>query len=487
MFRLLGIAMALALAAGPASAASPLWGSDQVRRSRPLEDVQALVFELRRQVTGSRAEDTTQTVTLAPTFTYIVSGRSHILEDHQTCNAFAWSDGDPAVASLSCYANVAFRLYEIRNRAYLDAVNARLGVKFDKAQTQYWAEQELGVLSPSDRSPTKLIVRGAADGAEYRLGGLVMARVQGSAGDVSADEMRRVVRFFFRDAKLHPKVRDDLAAGARLPAVIETETGPIKPGEGRMVMTLSNLHRASVAYPLPAGLKSALAEAAQRGTTPRDEAVRRVQAVLAGRAPGPTLEATMAAMRAAVAERRMLDATLIFMQLTQEQKAALRQGPSSPALDELRRLLPEVMAAPESQAFMEASSLAGDAKAAGDRQAAARYLATAKLDDRPFGTFRYVTYANLLAVSDTKGWDPAIAKAMPVSRVDNYWTHIAAHPWSSNAYKDAGDAYYLEYEMGEAWTAFDLGREVDLDWRSGPMSTVADFEQTMRSQFPGFF
>ena len=95
MRRLIGIAVALALAAGPALAASPLWTSDQVRQSRPAGEAQVLVFELHRHVTGPRAEDRLEVVTLAPTFTHIVSGRSHFLEDHQTCNTFVWSTAIP--------------------------------------------------------------------------------------------------------------------------------------------------------------------------------------------------------------------------------------------------------------------------------------------------------------------------------------------------------------------------------------------------------
>jgi hypothetical protein len=76
---------------------------------------------------------------------------------------------------------------------------------------------------------------------------------------------------------------------------------------------------------------------------------------------------------------------------------------------------------------------------------------------------------------------------MPSPLVDNYWVHIAAHPWSSLTYKDAGDAYLQVYDMGDAWLAYDLGREIDPDWRAGTMKALSDFEDQLRATQPDVF
>ena len=110
------------------------------------------------------------------------------------------------------------------------------------------------------------------------------------------------------------------------------------------------------------------------------------------------------------------------------------------------------------------------------------------MDQMPFGTFRYVTFANLVRVSPgSSKWDPAIFKRMPPALVDDYWTHIAAYPWSANAYKDLGDTYIAAYNMPNAWLAFDLGREVDPNWQDGPMAEVAEYEKRLRLAQPEFF
>jgi len=144
---------------------------------------------------------------------------------------------------------------------------------------------------------------------------------------------------------------------------------------------------------------------------------------------------------------------------------------------------------PAAAALWQTQDLAGNPRATGDRQGAARYLAGATaLDRMPFGTFRYLTFANLVRVSpESSKWDPAILKLMPTPLVDNYWTHIAAYPWAANAYKDAGDAYFSNYDTPNAWLAYDLGRAVDKEWQSGPMATLAAFEQQLRSTQPDFF
>jgi len=117
-----------------------------------------------------------------------------------------------------------------------------------------------------------------------------------------------------------------------------------------------------------------------------------------------------------------------------------------------------------------------------------RYLSNAdNLDKIEFGTFRYVTFANLVRISGgTKKWDKAIFEKMP-SLTDGYWKHIAAYPWASNAFKDLGDTWYVQFEAFRAWEAWDLGRAVDPDWPRGSMQSVTKLEQNIRSAMPDNF
>jgi|GEM_PF-2488562 len=490
------IAVVLAVVLSPVAAGaqvSPLWSSDEIRAHRPADEVEALAFDLHRQASGSgkRSVTTDQVVTLAPSFSLIAEGKQRVLDDHLLCRILAWKTDSATVDNQNCYAAAAFRDLEVRNRAVLGQMMAKIGPSAP-SQMVYWGEAELGIGAPGAPA-NPLEVRTSGEGAEYRLDRAVVARFKGSAGEVSAEEMQRVTRFLAQHVNLHPQVRRGIAMKGRLPATIETETGPTKIGDGRQVITLSNLRRVRLAYPLPPGLESALAARARTGRTPRDLAIRRVDAVITGAAPRPSLEATIAQLRKASGAGHDLEAVMLLMELTQDYPAFFSAPASDTnaqaAISEVRALLRPRMAGPDAAAYLKANELAGDPKAVGDRQAAARFLAlTPNLDALPFGTFRRVTYANLVASSEgTKGWDPAILKAMPADLVDNYWIHIASHPWAANAYKDAGDTYYRNYETPDAWIAFDLGRAVDPNWRAGVLGTVAKYEESLRTDQPDFF
>ena len=492
MFRVIMVALGFAFSAGAGLAqTSPLWGSDQIRQQRPTAAVEALVFNLHSEATsrGKPTKVTDQIVTLTPSFSLVAEGDRLTLDDHALCRALVWTERAASLENHSCYAGPAFRDLEIRNRVMMAQVIAKTGV-VDQPQYIALSETELGVAAPG---AGRLEARQTADGAEYRLGNAVMARVSGSAGEVSAEEMRRVTRFLANRGHLHPQVRRALAEGGHLPGLIEEEMGPIRVGDSHEAVRISNLRRAQVAYPLPAGLSSALSEKARGGTSPRDLAVLRAAAVIEGAAPRPTIDDTLAALRKAAADGRDLEVVLLFLELTQEHPAFFKQAISDEkARAVVTAIMPVVrshMTSPNAAALMQANALASNREAKGDRQAAARFPAlTPKMDAMAFGTFRHVTYANLVAVSpDSKDWEPAIRAAMPAQRVDNYWIHIAAYPWSSNAYKDAGDAYYAEYDTPQAWVAFDIGRLVDPEWREGPLATLANYEENLRAQRPDFF
>ena len=158
-------------------------------------------------------------------------------------------------------------------------------------------------------------------------------------------------------------------------------------------------------------------------------------------------------------------------------------------MGELAPLLRAAAQDPDAARLLQVQALAGGPTTAGDREGAARWLAGSReFDTLPFGAFRYVTFANLVRVSPgASKWDPAIFRAMPSPLVDGYWTEIAAYPWASGPYKDAGDTYLQGFDAGLAWLAYNLGRAVDPDWRSGPLAYVAQNGDRLRAAQPDFF
>ena len=471
--------------------AHPEWTSDQVRAARPTGLEDALVFDLRVETRNgdgsSRVE--TSTVELTPSFTYVEAGPNRALDDYALCRTFTWSNAVTGFQNASCYAQPAFVTFELANRLRLQAILSHAGptATVDPASVApYWGETEL---SAQAAAGTPLVMAQTPDGREYRLQGRPVVQAAGAAGQLGPDERQRFARFLARHVHLHPQVRRDLAAEGLLPARLEVETRLVsKPG--REVILISNLRRAKFAYPLPAELAADLVVPGQADAT-LVRALQQVVPAIEGRptTPKPSLDDLRAALRDAAARHRPVEVALRFLQLAQQYPTALSGPDHAASVAEIGPLIRAAAQDPAAARLLQVQALAGSATAAGDREAAARYLAGAReLDSLPFGAFRYVTFANLARVSPGAAkWDPAIFKAMPSPLVANFWTAIAAYPWASGPYKDAGDTYLQGFDAGHAWLAYDLGRAIDPDWRSGSMSYLARFEQQLRSTQPDFF
>ena len=469
-----------------------------MRAARSVAPEDALMFDLRADQTGggTAAKTTLSTVTLSASFSHVATGAEHSLDDHALCRIVSWSDDKPVMDSVSWYAAPAFRVRELTNRRYLAAMLSSIKADpgADKAAmakafpaSPFWAEAELAV---QDDETQRLVRTASPNGVEYRLENEVVVRLSGAPVHLTSDEAKQAVRYFALRQPLHPQVRRALRVDSDLPNTIEivTRTGD---QTGRLVLTISNVRRAKVAYPLPAGLESSLGDLTRKADTPEARGIQQAILAIEGKSAieNPTAEALLDRMEAAAAQKRMVEVNLLFLQFVQQHQPRLKD-PDGPALiNRLRPLILAIKADPEALRFMQAGDLAGDHKAPGNREATARYLAFAReLDRVPFGTFRYVTFANLVRGSkDTSKWSPDIFKAMPTPLAQNYWTHIAAYPWASNAYKDLGDTEFADYNTPAAWLAFDLGRAVDKDWRNGVMKFLSDYEDRLRSGQPDFF
>ena len=475
----------------PPSVPTPDWSSDQVRAARSTSPTDALIIDYKREVTAAGASSQVESgsITLARDFVEVASPIGYGLDDFALCRSLNWRDGDAAFANESCYAGPAVRLAELANRRVLRTVleTAMKGSPkhLGDMSSPYWAEQELAV---QETASDPLVVSRKAQSTEWRLGRQVVVRTSGGFS-FSGAERKAVERYFARHLDLHPQVRQALLEAGNLPERLMIERRQLG-HPSTEVITFSNPQRRSVNYPLPPHLVSALVVRSQAKTT-EGAGLRQALLAVAGTAkpPKPSLDELMDRIRTAVADGRSLEAFLQFLALSQQYGGELQSDPAK--MEKLRRLAPSIraaMAAPEVAEFNLASNLAGSAQPSSQREAAARYLAGAdQLDKLTFGTFRYVTFANLVRTSsDATGWDKSIASHMP-SLADCYWTHIAAYPWASPAFKDLGDFWYTEFDTARAWQAWDLGRAVDPGWRGGPMQAVADLESRTTQAVPGNF
>ncbi len=491
-------AMALA-AAAPVSAqpaaVGPTWTSAQIRDARPLAPEPMLAFDVRQETTSTDSAVRTETsrVVLAPDFVLVTSGRTHTLDDFALHRTFIWSDGAPSFASLNGHAQPAFRAAELANRKFVQAVLTHLQGTTGKSlgpsnDSSYWREAELGISDPPD---TPLTLRPTGSGTDFLLGSDPVVQASGQAVALTGSDRRPLLRYFALHLPLHPQVRHALADARALPARLVVQAHLLN-RKRTIVFTLSGATRATIAYPLPAGLQPDVEEALGASGTGSAPGMRAALDVIHGRytKPKPAADAMLAALRKAETDGRSMEVWLWFNAYLQQYGFQLKGPDGQATIQALAPLIRAALQDPQVARFAAASALSGAApNASGDRQEAARYIASAKsLDALPFGTFRYVTFANLVAgAKDAGKWDKAIFAAMPSPVVANYWTHIAAYPWSANAYKDAGDAYFRSFDTPKAWTAFDLGRAVDPDWRSSNLKSVANYEAVLESKEPDFF
>ena len=479
------------LAAAPSM--SPAAGFDAIRAARTQVEVDTFRFDYRIEVRTTGKADTGDSggVTVADDFVAVSNKSATRLDDYRLCRMLSWSPGGP-MANQSCYAGPAFRQQELANRRGLramleDAARRSKGATVPPAlQNPYWAEQELAVAEPTSEplAPTK-----SADGVAWRLGNDIVVRTSLTGHPFTATERPRIARYLARHVDLHPQVRRAILNAGQLPDQIEI-VRRFDQDLDRETLHFSNFRRERVVYPLPSGLESAVMARSSRNSI-EGMGLKRVLAVIASKgsdAP-PSLETMIAQLKAASAANQPLVMMMIFLNMTQQYGDELLSDPASKAMfSAVRPDVQRVMANPLVIELMSANAVAGERTPGRDRTTVARYWASGdRFDALPFGTFRFVAYANLVRLSgDTSGWDPLIAKSMPAI-TDCYWKHIASYPWAGNAFKDLGDSYLQEFDTANAWLAWDLGRFVDQRSRPSLLSQVDSYEQHLRRTMPDSF
>ncbi|WKL55825.1 hypothetical protein Q1W73_08900 [Asticcacaulis sp. ZE23SCel15] len=474
-----------------AETVSPDWDAQRIRNARPAS-AEAIEFSYQKEIRfkDGTVETENGKVTLASDFTYTEAADARHLDDFSLCRTMSWKASGTEFNNDSCFVSPAFRILELKNRRYLQSLlDAATGDKKSAQEAKlasYWPEQELAVM---DKTSLPLTRKRAADKTVWSVGNEEVATVSLGGQPFSDAERKAVARYFARHTGLHPQILKSVLESGQIPRemVMESHHANRRATE---TIRFSNVRRLTAQYPLPANLKPAIVRMSQ-GNTIYASGLKSSLKAVAGNAepPKPGFDDALAQMQSAAAADQMEQALMWFFLITQQYTAELQPG--SAGLAKIRALGPvltKTIDGPKTGPFWQASNLAGSTEVSEGREAAAKYLAGAKhYDSLTFGTFRYVTFANLVLTSkDTDKWDKAIWASMP-SLTDCYWTHIAAYPFASNAFKDLGDHYYGQYEMDKAWQAWDLGRAIDPDWTSGAMVSVGQYETQLREVAPNDF
>ncbi len=474
-----------ALAATPLSAhavqPTPDWSSDRILAERPTASQDAIIAGYTQTIREASGTVTTKTgtITLAADFIDVTTGDDHWLDDFALCRSLAWTTGKSEIDNASCYALPAFRLLELANRKALnrmlrDAASEKPAPAF---LSNYWAEQVLAIQYKSADPLTRETESGET---QWRLGDEVVVRTGASSFDFTPREKAAVARYFSRHVDLHPQILHAILGSGQWPEHFVIQ-GRMPDGSSTETLDFSNFHRGLAAYPLPSGLTSRVAIDSQEDTL-RGRALRQAIHVMDGSGPAkPALQTVLNGIVAAANDHRDLEGTLLFFEMTQLYTGELASADGLAHIRTINDSITTVYRSPASKSFVDASDIAGKSAEGAAPEAAARYLAQAKdMAKLAFGTFRFVTYANLArSTSDSANWDKSITGSMP-SLADCYWLHIAAAPWGANVYTDLGNLSLDNFDVAAAWEAWDIGRAVDPDWQTGVMKSIAEYEGRLR-------
>ena len=489
------LCLTVALVTGSAARAevvvSPDWTADRVlgQRLESLGDVDVVIFSSRTYEEGKPDIVKSGTVRLWDDVDQISIGASETITDYKLCRSFSWHGPETAFNNASCFSLPAFQQLELRNRIQLskmlDDAKALDGQipSFDDA---VWSEQEL---STQTTPSSPLTVKRSKDSIEWWLGTQLVVKTSASGHPISKGDRTKFLRYFSRYLSIHPQVRRDIIDSEIIPSQIEISHRRLG-GKSVETIIFSSWQTSTKNYPLPPHLTSEIAARSKENSV-EAAGIRSTLNALSGvgEPPKASFESLLDQLDDTAKRKEALQTTLTFLKLTQVFGGLLMADGEK--MDRLRALMPIVQPlfqSDEASKFMQASSLAGTEGEGPEREASAAYLADAQnMDQIDFGTFRYVTFANLIRISKgAKSWDKAIFRKMP-SLTDSYWTHIAAFPWASNAFKDLGDTWYSQFDTFKAWEAWDLGKAVDPDWQRGSMKSVDDLENRIRLLMPDSF
>lgn len=470
---------------------TPDWSSDRVLNHRAQGYDTAIVMAFQSETKTDKMPVIVQSgmVRLWHDFDHVSSEVSEILTDYRLCRVFSWKPADPTFDNHSCYAGPAFGRMELHNRLQINKMLRGTGVSEGAVlpvDDPFWIEQEFGKQLKSSDPLTR---KKSDDSLEWRLGNTTVTKASAAGFSFPREDRQRFARYLARYLKIHPQVRREILDSGIMPFQIKIYRRDFK-GQSVEEITFSSFQMTKAEYPLPRDLTSSV-ELRSRGESIEALAIRKTIQAIAGNAQPPrsSFDELLKRLEAAAKRQASLETALIFFELSQLYAGVLMNEEDQ--LGRLRRLMPMVeplLGSKEVANLMQASNLAGSAGEEPEREAAAAYLANAKrLDQMDFGTFRYVTFANLFRISKgTDDWDKRIFQKMP-SFTDSYLTHIAAYPWASNAFKDLGDTWYGQFETFRAWEAWDFGRAVDPDWERSAMQSIAGFEEQVRAAMPDSF
>jgi hypothetical protein len=450
----------MAFPSGSAPLISPAAGSDAVLAMR--SDTQG-ELRLKYRVDRENRPPETIDVGLAKDYHYKNSANGLVIDDYRLQRIFR-STPEARLINDSIYAEVWYRRAELENRAAINGMLKKAGVDAGKglaAQDPFWAETELGLLTPNFPRPD-LHRAESKDKVSWSLGSSEVVAIRYRTEPVPEAVRGGLRRWWPSMISIHPQIADELALSGRVPEELWVKQ-MIDAGKSFETVHWSLIQAEWIAearYPLPAGRAAIPTET--RGAFPQIFDVLS-KSVAAQRQPQPQ-DAYAARAESALAKGAGLEAMVwvIEMQLAAGVKSTC--------------------AAPLAADSCTLAARAGPLAKADSRTAIAFAAHSPDAADRPqFDSLPNAYVLRLLWATRPPGKD--------VKYEDSEHDLLVALQTSpiANFCKDTGDFYARSWKPFAAWQVWDLGRLM-AGHRSGDLlDTVDAIEAEVVRREPAFF
>jgi len=454
---------ALALLAFPSGAApliSPAAGSDAVLAMRS-----GTQGELRLQYRVERENQPTEIVKigLAKDYHYKNSAIGFWIHDYRLHRIFRVQP-ESGLINDSIYAEVWGRRAEVENRAAITNAMNKAGIDASKgfaAQNPFWAETELGLVTPNFPRPD--LHRVESKGAiRWSVGTDEVVAIRYRQEPVPEMVRGGLRRWWPSMVSIHPQIADELALGGRVPEELWVKQ-MVHGGKSFEIAHWSLLQAEWIEeakYPLPPGLTAVPTES--RGAFP--QIFSTLSAIVIDHRQPPAEDVYRARAESAIAHSAGLEALVwtIEMQLA----AGAKQTCGAPSTIDSCAL------AARAGPLAKLDSRTAIAFAAHSPDAADR----SQFDSLPNAYVLRLLWATRPAGKDVKRGDSEhdLLVALQTSPIANFC-------------KDTGDFYAGSWNPFAAWQVWDLGRLM-AGHRSGDLlDTVDVIEATVAQREPAFF
>jgi len=462
-FAILGLIAAVPLCALPSAAApliSPAAGSDAVLALR--SEAQG---ELRLQYRVERETQAAEIVTvgLAKDYHYKNSAVGLWVYDYRLQRIFR-VQAESRMINDSLYAEVWYRRAELENRATINAAMQKAGIDASKglaANTPFWAETELGLVSPNFPRPELRRVESEAT-IRWSLGAEQVVAIKYREEPVPETLRAGLRRWWPTLVPIHPQIADELARSGRVPAELwlkQMVHGGQSFESAHWTLVQADWI-AAAKYPLPAGLSP----------VPTDS-----------RGAFPQIFATLSKN---VAERSLPQSEEVYRARTE---SAIAHGAGLEAMAWIIELklaagAPADCAAPSTTDSCALAARAGPLARSDARTAIAFAAHSPDAADRSqFDSLPNAYVLRLLWATRPpgKGISPADSErdlllALQTSPIANFC-------------KDTGDFYARSWQPFAAWQAWDLGRLMAGHRKGDLLDDVDTLEAELTRKEPIFF